>query len=214
MTLVKNTLQKLDVPFKVRVHSTKEEHTSEDELAHVGYDDIHFHFNYSRYIFFGGAIDLHSKRVSIKLYLKKELLSPSASLEQQKATLAHEAIHIINLHSANRFLFNLYSKKIKKLNKDIHEKCNKIISTIHEYQADILTLTDSEWAKAQLYVHSYYVENNITHPDIYIGPNKMCVLASRAIALHDEEKKIKMGFYDVNSPNFMSEALRTTAEEK
>lgn len=208
--LVKDTLQKADVPFKVRVYSIN--HKRKGVLA-VTFAEISPSTDPALVHICPADAIVFNKKIDIKLYLNETLLSPTISSEKRKHTLTHEATHIINLHSIHHDLFNVYFSKIKNFDENIKKKCDKILNAIHEYQADVLQFTDSEQAKILLHVFSYNIEHDIEKPDIYISVENGCVLASRAIALHDQEKKIKMGFYDINSPNFLLDELRTKDEE-
>lgn len=94
-----------------------------------------------------GTAETVGKNVVAEIYLSPQLLYRSN--EAIKATIAHEVIHIANLHYLQRIFFYKYDLAIKQLNNDQYKKCEKILHTIHEHQADILPLADPEYAQAQ-----------------------------------------------------------------
>lgn len=204
--VVKDALRKADVPFKVRVHASQ----GEENEKTLGATYLEKHCNTSfKYHVATSSTGLTGESVDVVMYLSPTMLSsqinPRLSLDQKmgkiKGTIAHEVAHIANLHSFQDKFARAFLLNEKRLNKDILKRCEHIIDTIHEYQADMLPLSDPEYAQAQ-YVKfkerlkptfwgpRYMFFDISVRPDIYIPTKYIYVFAERAVKLHEAEKKI------------------------
>lgn len=202
MDMVKTALQKADVPFKVKVHNNPEG-KKENVLGSAGVREQTKLFTIGdkvkisyvpeaaltfKYHLATGTAGTVGKNVVSEIYLSPELLS--LSNEEIKVTIAHEVTHVANLHHLQSIFFHKYVTKVKGSLIPTYYACQKILSTIHEYQADVLPLADPEYAKA----YEFEFKSALGHdsrPDIYVTTEKGYELASRAMKLHKAEKRIK-----------------------
>jgi hypothetical protein len=141
--------------------------------------------------------------MSFKLTLSPDFSSRTA--DKQKFVLAHETIHLLNLHSITDIIFGTYLEAIKGVkriftpgskrgesgstavflnnvqisnNDNLIQDHKKIIAKIQEIQADILPLKFKDYAQGSL---EY---GGIGH-ELYLEPKVRRQSAKRAVELHE-----------------------------
>lgn len=189
--MVIEALKRYDIPFKVNVHRSPKNIASAS-LDVIGStwvkdkEDIQFKYHLK-----SSTAGISSKKnVEVEVYLSPLLLSKFFSDDNdRKVVIAHEFTHVAQLHSLCYHFVKVYMRQVRKktISAEQWEKCAKIMNTVSEFQADILSLMYKDYAEAQ----REYGKDLADRPDIYVKSKDLYKLASRACALHEAEQRLQ-----------------------
>ena len=143
--IVQSTLEEADIPFKITVvdnHWKATKSLQGGVFCGLG-SNLKFEYHIE-------TATVALKKNTLDLFYLDPILKRSNPL-YQKAVIAHEVTHILNLHTLQQFFMRAYFLYIKKVDITVYEKCEGILSAIAEYQADLGPLENLEGSEAQKY---------------------------------------------------------------